>query len=169
MNPQLLHIKLEGSKNPLVEWSHVRVVNLNLIKGTPAMQVIAYLEGLPLTKQSSVMMEKLGDLNAAVGKPSSTVFAYDKALSLPGSPQQRLRLYLKLAGRHVAQKHLDDAVKTYREMLAEFPNYPGKPDIEAEIAKLSPPAASESTNGAPGLKDISDQAPRDKSTNAIVQ
>ena len=164
MNPQLLHIKLEGTKNPLVEWSHVRVVNLNLVKGTPLIQVIAYLENTPLTKQSSIMMEKLGDLNNAIGKPASTIYTYEKALSLPGSPQQRLRLYLKLAGRHRAQKQPDAAVKTYRDMLAEFPNYPGKHDIETEIAKLSPPTEAtpepSKTNSAP------DESSRIPATNS---
>ena len=159
MNPQLLHIKLEGTKNPLIEWSHVRVVNLNLVKGTPAMQVIAYLENTPLTKQSSVMMEKLGDLNAAVGKPSSSVYAFEKALSLPGSPQQRLRLYLKLAGRHTAQKHPDAAVKTYRDLLAEFADYAGKTEIEAEILKLAPPT-SEPTNAIPTIQRALDRMPQ---------
>jgi uncharacterized protein (TIGR03790 family) len=168
MNPQLLHVKLEGTENPLIEWSHVRVVNLNLVKGTPAMQVVAYLENTPLTKQSSIMMEKLGDLNAAVGKPSSSVYAYEKALSLPGSPQQRLRLYLKLAGRHVAQKHPEAAVKIYREMLVEFPAYPGKVDIEAEVAKLSPPVVKP-TNATPDIKRVLDQAPATTNTNGAAR
>ena len=163
LNPQLLHIKLEGTKNPLVEWSHVRVVNLNLVKGTPMMQVIAYLEGMELTKQSSVMMEKLADLNTAIGKPASSIYAYEKALSLTGSPQQRLRLYLKLAGRHIAQKHPEAAVKTYHDLLGEFPSYPGKTDIEAEIVKLSP-AASEPTNGTPDIKAV-EQTPGAATTN----
>ena len=139
MQPQLLHMKLERTQNPLIEWSHVRVVNLNLLRGTPLMQVIGYLEALELTKHSSVMMEKLADLNTAIGKPSSSVYAYEQALKLEGTPQQRLRLYLKLGGRHLAQKHPDAAIKAYQELLSEFPDYPGKIEIEAMIAKLSVP------------------------------
>ncbi|MEY4384781.1 MAG: hypothetical protein RLY20_64 [Verrucomicrobiota bacterium] len=138
-NSQLLHMKLERSENPLIEWSHVRVVNLNLLKGTPIFQVIAYLEGLELTKHSPVMMEKLAELYMAVGKPASTVFALEKALQLNPTPQQRLRLRLKLAGQQIRQKHPEDASATYRALLLEMPNYPGKGDIEEQIAKLSAP------------------------------
>jgi len=150
MQPQLLHMKLERTENPLLEWSNVRVVNLNLIKGTPLMQVISYLEGLELTKHSAVMMEKLADLNSAIGKPASSVYGYEQALKMDASPQQRLRLYLKLAGRHVAQRDHEAAIKTYRDLLRDFPEYPGKSDIEAAVARLSVPEPEKAavTNGA---------------------
>lgn len=136
MHPQLLHLKLERTENPLIAWSHVRVVNLNLLRGTPLLQVINYLEAFELTKKSAIMMEKLGDLNGSVGKPASTIFAYEQALKLDASPQQRIRLRLKLAGRHIAQKNADAAIAVYQDLLREVPDFVGKPDIEAEIIKL---------------------------------
>ena len=168
MQPQLLHMKLERTQNPLIEWSHVRVVNLNLIKGTPLMQVIAYLEGLELTKHSSVMMEKLADLNTAIGKPSSSIYGYEQALKMEGTPQQRLRLYLKLGGRHQAQKHPEEAVKTYRDLLHEFPEYPGKADIEALVAKLSAPEPKPKPEGDK-IKSVLDQIRQAPVTNSAAK
>ena len=168
MNPQLLHLKLERTGNPLIEWSHVRVVNLNLQRGTPLMQVVGYLEALELTKHSAVMMEKLADLNTAVGKPSSAIYAYEKALTLDGTPQQRLRLMLKLAGRHIAQKQPDTAVATYRNLLREFPNYPGKTEIDAEIAKLSVPPP-EPKPQPDKIKTAPDQLPLVPVTNGTAK
>lgn len=164
MHPQLLHIKLERTENPLIEWSHVRVVNLNLLRGTPLLQVINYLEALELTKHSAVMMEKLGDLNATVGKPSSTIFAYEQALKLNATPQQRIRLMLKLAGRHIARKENEAAIAVYHDLLREFPNYPGKHEIDEQIAKLktAPEEPKPATNST---KAILDQLPRITPTN----
>lgn len=164
MHPQLLHIKLERTDNPLIEWSHVRVVNLNLLRGTPMLQLINYLENLELTKKSAVMMEKLGDLNAAVGKPSSTVFAYEQALKLNATPQQRIRLYLKLAGRHIAQKQNDAAIAVYQDLLREIPDYPGKTEVDEQIAKLKtvPEEPKSETNST---KAILDQLPVAPATN----
>ena len=134
-NPQLLHFRLEATENKLVEWSHVRVVNLNLMKRTPVYSLIDYLEQIPLTKQSAVMSEKLADLFGAVGKPASAILTYERALKLECSPQHKLRLYLKLAGRHTMQKDPRAAIETYRRLLQDFPEYPGRPDLEAQIAK----------------------------------
>ena len=136
MNPQLLQIKLEHTRNPLLAWSHLRVINLNAVRGTPMMQLIAYLDGLELTKQSAVLMEKLGDLDAAVGKPASTVFSYQKALKLDASPQQRIRLFLKLGENLAAQKRNAEAAEAYRELFKEFPDYPGKAELQARLARL---------------------------------
>jgi len=168
MQPQLLHMKLERTENPIIEWSHVRVVNLNLIKGTPMMQVIGYLEALELTKRSSVMMEKLADLYTAVGKPSSAVYGYEQALKLDGSPQQRIRLHLKLAGRHLAHKESEAALKTYRDLLREFPDYAGKNDIEAMITKLSA-ASTEPKPEGDQVKSILDQMRQAPSTNGSAK
>lgn len=165
MQPQLLHMKLERMQNPIIEWSHVRVVNLNLIKGTPLMQVIAYLEGLELTKHSSVMMEKLADLNSAIGKPASTIYAYEQALKLDTTPQQRLRLYLKLGGRQLAQKDPEAAIKTYQALLKDFPDYSGKGEIDSLITKLSAPAPEGKSEGD-RIKDALDQLHQKPATNS---
>lgn len=168
MQPQLLHMKLERMQNPIIEWSHVRVVNLNLIKGTPLMQVIGYLDALELTKHSAVMMEKLADLNTAIGKPASAVYGYEQALKLDTTPQQRLRLYLKLGGRHLAQKNPEAALKIYQDLLRDFPDYAGKAEISSLITKLSAPAPEGQSDGD-RVKDILNQLHQTPSTNSTAK
>ena len=60
-----------------------------------------FLEELSLTRQSAVLSEKLGDLYSAQGKPSSSVHAYEQALKLEPSPQQRIRLMLVIGEKEV--------------------------------------------------------------------
>jgi uncharacterized protein (TIGR03790 family) len=95
--PKELHEDLERRKEPWLEWSHLRVVNLNLATGLREPQLTPYLEEIALTKTSAVLMEKLGDLYAAGGKPASAKRAYEQALALNPSPQQRARLNRLLA------------------------------------------------------------------------
>ena len=138
MHPRLLQIKLEATDSPLAAWMHLRVINMNLARGTPLLQLVRYLEALPLTKQSAVLMEKLGDLNAAVGKPSSTVYAYEQALELNPTPQQRIRIMLKLGDELTAQKKTKEASDVWLKLLKEFPDYPGKSDVAVKLFKLDP-------------------------------
>ena len=141
LHPRLLEIKLERTESPLRAWMYLRVANLNIARGTPLMQVIAYLEGLPFTKQSAVLTEKLGDLNAAVVKPASTVFAYEQALKLDPTPQQKIRLLLKLGDNLAAQKRKQEARDTYQTLLREFPDYPGKSDVAMKLVELGQTSA----------------------------
>jgi uncharacterized protein (TIGR03790 family) len=136
MPPQLLHLKLERLQSPLLAWSHLRIVNMNIARGVPLMSLIAYLEGLELTRHSSVLMEKLGDLNAAVGKPASTIDCYQKALALDPSPQQELGLMLKLGQQFMAQHRNREASDLWHKLLSTFPDYPGKSDIAVRLLKL---------------------------------
>jgi len=85
--PQQLHQELERKQSKLIEWSHLRVVNLGQAQGAPAEQLLSYLEQIPTTKTSAVLSEKLGDLCATSGKTSSAVHAYERALNLDPSPQ----------------------------------------------------------------------------------
>ena len=86
--PQQLHQELESKKSKLMEWSHLRVVNLNQARGASVSEMVNYLEEIPTTKESAVLSEKLGDLCDAQGKPSSAIHAYNRALQLDPSPQQ---------------------------------------------------------------------------------
>jgi len=160
--PQLLHLKLENTGNPLLAWSHVRAVNLTLLRGVPLLQTIAYLQGLEMTTTNAVLMEKLADLYAAVGKPESTVHAYRQALKSNPTPQQQLRLRLKLADHLTAQGREAEALDNGLALLNEFPGRPGQLELSrqllaiarklertdaatklaADVARLTPPPAT---------------------------
>jgi uncharacterized protein (TIGR03790 family) len=159
-NPQERHQNLERRQSKLIEWSHLGVVNLSLLKKFPMAEMVDYLEQIGPTKQSAVLMEKLADLYAAQGKPSSSVHACQQALKLDPSPQQRVRLMQTLAVKLLALGRDEEAYDLYQQFLKEFPDYPDllgiyrkmlplaqklkKSDaanIEAEVKRLSPPAS----------------------------
>jgi uncharacterized protein (TIGR03790 family) len=87
-----LHKDLEARHNPLLAWSFLRLINLSLVNGRPVAEVIHLLEDLELSKQSSVLQEKLGDLYLKAGKPASARDSYQQALKLETTPLQRVRL-----------------------------------------------------------------------------
>ena len=104
--PQQQHEDLQKRQSPLIEWSHLKVVNLNLAQGFPEVECVNYLEATDETKKSAVLTEKLGDLYKQLGKPSSALAMWQKALNLEPTPQTKIRLNLK-----VAAGQLSDPVK----------------------------------------------------------
>jgi uncharacterized protein (TIGR03790 family) len=158
-NPDLLHRELVARGSKLAEWSWLRLVDINLAAGKPMAELVALLEQLETTRHSAVLTEKLGDLYAAQGKPSSAVHEYRQALQLEASPQQRVRLLLTLAEKLAELERQQEAYEDYQKLLQEFPDYPDKLAIcrkllalaqklgkkadaeqyEAEISRLSPP------------------------------
>ncbi|MEP6663159.1 MAG: TIGR03790 family protein [Verrucomicrobiota bacterium] len=90
--PQEVHQDLLTRGSDLIEWSHLRVVDLNIAKGFPMTEVVRYLETQPVTKKSAVLLEKLGDLYFAQGKPASANQCYKDALKLEVTPLEKVRL-----------------------------------------------------------------------------
>lgn len=162
--PQDQHADLERRQSKLVEWSHLRVVNLNQAMGAGPDEMIGYLEQMPLTRKSAVLKEKLADLYWAKKKFSDALDLYDSTLKLDTSPQQKIRIMLRLAERRTYFGPDQAAFDTYQEFLKEFPDYPDllsiyqkllplaqklakKEEIERcerEIKRLAPAAASKS-------------------------
>jgi uncharacterized protein (TIGR03790 family) len=136
-NPIELHNDLAERKSPLIEWSTLRIVNLSRARGMSLAEVVLILEDTPTTKESAVLTEKLGDLYAAQGKPTSAIAAYERALKLKPSPEQHIRLRLTLGDKLVAARQETDAVKNYQRLLEETPGYPDAAGIQQRIAKLS--------------------------------
>jgi uncharacterized protein (TIGR03790 family) len=136
-DPQKLHDELERRHSPLLAWSYLRLANLNLARRSSLADIVNFLESLPLTKQSAVLKEKLADLYAAQGKPSSAVFTYEQALQLDPSPQQRLRLRLTLGEKLAALNRDEDAYANYQKLLAEAPDYPDRPAIYRKLLALA--------------------------------
>src|SRR5881394_87758 len=122
--PDKLHADLERRQSKLVEWSHLRVVNLNLAQGYEIDDAIQYLQALPITRISAVLTEKLGDLYWTKKKLSDALDLYEKALKLDPSPQQKIRILLNLANRRTYFGANQAAYDFYRQLLKEFPDYP---------------------------------------------
>lgn len=136
-NPIELHNSLAERKSSLVEWSTLRIVNLSRARGVSLTELTVILEDTPTTKTSAVLTEKLGDLYAAQGKPSSALAAYERALTLKPTPEQRVRLRLTLGEKLVAAKRETEAGRNYEKLLEEMPAYPDAASIRQKISGLN--------------------------------
>jgi uncharacterized protein (TIGR03790 family) len=143
-SPAELHGQLARTKNPLLEWSFDRLICLDLAHGLREPQLIPLLANqVPLTAQSAVLTEKLANLYQASGKPSSAIEAWQTALKLNPSPQQKIRLRLTLGEKLAAQGRDTEALENYRALLAEAPDYPGRNAIDEKLKALAAkPAAA---------------------------
>ena len=83
-----------------------------------------------------MLTEKLGQLYATLGKPGSAINAWQTALKLHPSPQQRIRLRLALGEKLLSQQRDAEAMENYYALLAEKPDYPGKDSIAAKLKSL---------------------------------
>ena len=135
--PQQLQDDLARSNNPLIEWSYARIANVQLLHGTPAPQVADFLENLPATANSAVLTEKLADLDAMQGKPSSAIDTYQLALQRNPSPEQRIRIRLALADQLGEAKRRKEAYADLQKILDENPDYPDKFSILKRLLDLA--------------------------------
>jgi uncharacterized protein (TIGR03790 family) len=136
-NPIEQHHELEARKSKALEWSILRIANLTRARGMGGAQVATLLEDTPTTKESAVLTEKLADLYSELGKPSSAISAYEKALTLNPSPQQRIRLRLTLGEKLIAAKRYDEARANYQKLLQEAPDYPDAVGIGQKLVGLA--------------------------------
>src|SRR5262245_52370882 len=113
---QDLHFQLLARRNRNIEWSHLQVVNLNLVSGYPISETIAYLNQEPTTRQSAVLQEKLAELYDSQGKLSEEIEAYEDALKLQTTPQQRIRIELALAHTLELFTQTEKALATYQRL-----------------------------------------------------
>lgn len=135
-NPEELQQELEQKHSPWLEWAYLRLVNINQVNGKIT-ECVALLEQLSLAKESSVLSEKLGDLYAAQGKPSSSIQEWQRAVKLKCSPQQKIRLLLTLGEKLAALHRESEAYAAYQELLAEHPEYPDKPRLFRALLPLA--------------------------------
>ena len=135
-SPVGLHQELAERHSPLVEWSYLRLFNVDLARGVSPTNLTAFIESSGIATNSAVLTEKLGDLYAMQGKLPPAIDAYERALTLNPSPQHRIRLRLTLADKLQARDFNGAARRDYQKLLEESPDYPGKAAIEEKIKAL---------------------------------
>lgn len=136
--PQAHHNELVEEKSKRVEWSQLKVVNINLATGLPAAELVAYLERLPEIEWSGVLQEKLGDLYVGAQRWNDAIGVFDKALAASESRQQQVRLALKKAQLLEVSGRSAEAYEAYQDFTKAFPEYP---DLVSIYRKLQPLAA----------------------------
>ena len=61
-SPAQLHAELARTHNPLIEWSFLRLVDLELARGVPVAQLANFLKIFPPPPTAPCSREKLADL-----------------------------------------------------------------------------------------------------------
>ncbi len=122
--PRELHAELERTRSPLLSWSVLRVVNLNLAAGEPVPPLLEYLRQHPLTATSALLAEKLGELYRQENQPEQALTQYRAALGLDPSPNQRLQLWFKVIDLLVATGREAEALEFYAAFFRDQPDYP---------------------------------------------
>ncbi len=132
-----LHRDLEKRQSPLLEWSHLLVVDRNLSIGSKPLEMIGYIEACPIYRQSAVLLEKLGDLYWAKGNLGDAIDTYEAALQRVASPPQRLRLLLKAAEKRSVYGPDAKAYGHYQTLIKEHPDYPDLLKIYLQMLPLA--------------------------------
>ena len=135
-HPAELHADLIKRRSPLLAWSHLRVVNLNLAQGASAAEMVGYLNQQPETQTSAVLLEKLGDLQLKLEKPDLAVAAWDKALAQQPTPQQRVRLQLARAEQLTKLGRDIPALVAWQELAGRLPPSPELTHVKGRLAEL---------------------------------
>lgn len=134
---QQQHEELAQRGSKLIEWSHLRVVNLNLAMDLPVPQLIDYLEKEPLTRKSGVLSEKLADLYSSRAKFQEAIGTYAQALKLDPSGQQRVRVMLNYVRVLSLYQEKEAAYAVYQEFLTRFPDYGDPVSIHEKMLSLA--------------------------------
>jgi uncharacterized protein (TIGR03790 family) len=144
MNPQARHQQLLKQGAKVVEWSYLQWVNMNLAAGASKADFVRYLENLDITRRSAVLTEKLGDLYDVPGKPQPSISAYRRAIKLDPTPQQIVRLTLKLGDKLTAAGKLSDVLKLYDAFIKNSPDYPDAVDLYRKMEPIARKLGNES-------------------------
>lgn len=170
--PAELHAELERQNSEWLQWSHLRIVNLNRANHNPVPDLTPYLETLELTGRSALLSEKLGRLYAAQGRIDQAIAQYRAALRLAPSPHQAVALQLLLAQLLIEKGKPAEALEVYDAFFDAHPDYPDLIRFYREalplarqlrderrvaaylgrVEKLAPSPAPATTNQAPAAK-----------------
>lgn len=135
-----LHNKLLKQGSPLIDWSHLLIVNRNLEMGQSPASMVDYIYNTNNATQpsrSAVLTEKVGDLYWSMGKMGDALDSYEGALRRGPSPMQRLRLLLNLADRRTLYGPDDAALRWHETLLKDFPDYPDRQRLLQQMLPLA--------------------------------
>jgi len=128
---------LEQRRSPLAAWAHAMRADQQLSRGAPLGEIVEQLQQVPLTPQSPVLAEKLGDLLRLQGNLIIAMKSYEKALTLHPSGQQKVRLFLALAGLQAASGLDRSAIRTLQQFLVACPDYGNLLDVQERLHGLA--------------------------------
>jgi uncharacterized protein (TIGR03790 family) len=122
--PELVHGELQRQSTKAAEWSHLGLAVRAEARGASFNEMTGYLQGLPQTRQSAVLTEKLGDLYWKAGKFADGLDYYQHALKRGPTKPQRARLLLGLGEKRSLIGPDSAAHGWFKQFLEEFPEWP---------------------------------------------
>ena len=136
--PVVMHSALAKKNSPLIEWSFNRLINLDTVHGAPLAALEKFARAIPVTAHSAVLTEKLAELEYAQNEIKPALKDWGKALERNPSPEQGIRIRLKLADLLVQQNRQPEALMIYRDLVLADPDYAGLAYIRNRIKLLQP-------------------------------
>lgn len=129
----ILRADLTDKKSRLVEWLDLISVNRALVSESSSLdEVIEVMSGNAAVQMSAVLTEKLGDLYRENRQRKLSEEAYLRALELKPSPQQALRLRLRLAALLRMNGERDRGVGACLAVAKHHPDYVGLENLLQE-------------------------------------
>lgn len=135
--PKERHDELVQSKSKLIEWSQLKVVNINLATDMESAELIRYLEQLPELSGSAVLLEKLADLYLIKANFSDSLATYRRALERAESKQQQIRIMLRSGHLLEGIGRPEEQFEHYQTFTRRFPDYPDLVSIYRKLSSLA--------------------------------
>ena len=132
-----LHEDLVARQSPLLSWAFLQIVNYQLVGGVEPGQLATELERHPALRQSGILQEKLGDLFHDLGKFGDAMRAYQRALNLEITQQQKTRLLLGLGRLQGLYGREKQALEQYERLLQEIHDYPDPVGVYRQMLPLA--------------------------------
>ncbi len=129
--------QMERSKDKNIEWSMLMWINFRLAQGATLEEIEKYYDHTPQSAKSAVLQEKLGEIYRLRGKLFDALDPYAKALALPMSPVQKVRVTLTAAGLFNSLGKHEEAYAALKSLLRDQPNYPDKREVYERLQKLA--------------------------------
>ena len=137
LRPKEQHQILLDQGSAQLEWSVLKIVNINREAGLPTAELIEFLEQTELTARSSVLSERMGDLNFAEQRFDAAVTAYCRGLELATSPLEKIRLSLSLGRALTSVGDFSGALYAYEQMIEDAPDYPDRAGVYRMLLDLA--------------------------------
>ncbi len=131
-----IHEYLVKQDMPLVDWSILRIVNINTAKGIARKQSLSFLAQSKVTPKSAVLLEKMAAMIALEGDGKKASQFWGLALKQPSSRQQRIRIMLQLGDYFASAGEKERARQLYGFFIKTFPDYPKLGHVKGLLAKL---------------------------------
>ena len=116
--------EMSRTNSPFLPWAVLQTVNFQLGQGQSVEDEIKALEEIPGSTNSIILCEKLARLYEQKSQIHHSVELGQHALTLGGTPQQRIRLMVDLADWQRVLGRPKEAFFTLEQFAREFPKHP---------------------------------------------